>query len=242
MLRIASRVGSCVGVGLRRSAAAALAPSRRLSSGLTIPGTPRKLADVTKLDLLEQEEPSRIGAIWEAFHQEGAAVAGDTVGPDEADAIATRGAESPTFIFPLRRDGGHFMLFSQYAPASRMFVFTYLEDYRRSPEMAQPWASVHLFDEFVTTKAIGLLRAEVVPERLTTAEADHLLLLIRRYYGTSNYDRVRARALSPRGYRRGAQLTPVHPFAMPCVGLDLQPLPAAFRPRRVPRVLPMIRS
>lgn len=154
---------------------------RRSVSGLAIPGTPRALRDVAKIDLLQQEEPSRIGAIWEAFHSEGTTVAGDTVGPEEAEEIFKRGGESPTFIFPIRREGGHFMLFSQYAAAHRMFVFTYLEDYRRNPELAQPWASVHLFDELVTTKGVGLLRAEVVPERLTKAEASHLLLLIRRY-------------------------------------------------------------
>ena len=71
-----------------------------------------------------------------------------------------------------------------------MFVLTFLEDYRRAPEMAQPWASVHLFDELVTSKGVGLLRAEVVPERLTTPEAAHLLLLIQRFYGTSSYDKV----------------------------------------------------
>lgn len=163
---------------------------RRLGSSLAIPGTPRTLADLTKLELFEQEQPSRIGAIWEAFHKEQVDVAGDSVDPEEAETIATRGGESPSFIFPIRREGGHFMLFSQYAPANRMFVLTYLEDYRANPEMAQPWASVHLFDELIVSKGVGLLRAEVVPERLTKQEADHLLMLIRRYYGTSNYDRA----------------------------------------------------
>ena len=30
----------------------------------------------------------------------------------------------------------------------------------------------------------------MAPERLTKAEAAHLLLLVQRYYGTSSYDRV----------------------------------------------------
>ena len=107
-----------------------------------------------------------------------------------ATALVERGAESPSFVFPLRRDGGHFMLFSQFAPAHRMFVMTFLEDYRKNPELAQPWASVHLFDELVVSKGVGLLRAEVTAERLTDAEAAHLLLLVQRYYATSNYDKV----------------------------------------------------
>jgi len=162
----------------------------RPASGIAIPGTPRTLGEVAKLDLLEQEEPSRISALWDAFHETKPDIAGASVAPDEYASIVERSSESPMFVFPIRRGGGHFMLFSQFSAAQRMFALTSLEDYQRSPAMAQPWASVHLFDELLSTKAVGLIRAEVVPERLTAAEAQHLLLLIRRYYGSSNYDKV----------------------------------------------------
>ena len=124
-----------------------------------------------------------------------------TIDPSEHASIIERGAESPMFVFPLRREGGHFMLLSQFTAAHRMFVLTSLEEYRRSPTLAQPWASLHVFDELLSTKAVALLRAEVVPERLTTEEASHLLLLLRRYYGTANYDKV-SRPVSTT--RRGA--------------------------------------
>ena len=170
------RVGAAVarGVAQRRLAPPCRVATRGLAAGLIIPGTPRALSDITKLDLLNDEEPARISAIWEAFHDAQPNVAGATLGPEDAQTIVERGAESPNFVFPLRRDGGHFMLFSQYAPAHRMFVLTFLEDYRQNPSMAQPWASVHLFDDLLTTKGVGLLRAEVVPERLMTEEASHL--------------------------------------------------------------------
>ena len=155
----------------RRSPLACASLARRTyATGIVIPGTPRTLKDVAKLDMLEQEDPARIGAIWEAFHKDQESVAGSTVGPEEATAIAERGSESPNFLFPLRRGGGHFMMFSQYAPAHQMFVLTFLEEYRKAPEMAQPWASVHLFDELLTSKGVGLMRAEVAPERLTRLE------------------------------------------------------------------------
>ena len=165
-------------------------PCRGFATGIVVPGTPRTLTDVAKLDLLQSEDPARIGAIWEAFHQEQQSVAGCAIDPVDDSTIVERGGESPNFVFPMRREGGHFMLFSQFSPAHRMFVLTSLEDYRRAPEMAQPWASVHMFDELVATKGVGLLRAEVLPERLTSAEAAHLLLLYQRFYGTSNYDKV----------------------------------------------------
>ena len=77
-----------------------------------------------------------------------------------------------------------------HLPTILRFVMTSLEEYQKNEATAQPWASVHLFDELVTSKGVGLLRAEVVPERLTTPEAAHLLLLIQRFYGTSSYDKV----------------------------------------------------
>ena len=180
---------------LRRAARSAFSPSspRWLSSGqasLSIPGTPRTLSELTKIEMLQDEEPARIKQIWESYHTDRAHVAGVTIDAVEYETIAERGGESPMFVFPIRRDGGHFMLLSQYTAAQNMFALTYLDDYRKNPQLAQPWASVHLFDDLLTTKAVGLLRAEVAAERLTTDEASHLLLLVRRYYGTSSYDKA----------------------------------------------------
>ena len=168
----------------------AVAAAVRPATSLSIPGTPRVLDDITRLDKLEAEDSHSVTAIWESFHEAREGVAGVSIDPPEHASILERGSESPMFVFPIRREGGHFMLYSQYAPESSMFVFTYLEDYRANPEMAQPWASVHVFDELIASKGVGLLRAEVVPERLTKAEGLQLLLLIRRYYGTSSYDKV----------------------------------------------------
>lgn len=176
-----------------RAASARLCASHlsrsRLSSSLSIPGTPRSLGDITKLELLQDEEPDRVKAIWEAYHTDRQSVAGASVDAAEYEAVAKRAVESPMFVFPVRRDGGHFMLFSQFSAANRLFALTSLEDYQTNPQMAQPWGSVHLFDEMLGDKGVGLVRAEVAKERLTTDEATHLLLLVRRYYGTEAYDK-----------------------------------------------------
>eukprot|EP00966_Prymnesium_polylepis_P111650 2583057-Prymnesium_polylepis.1 len=61
-----------------------------------------------------------------------------------------------------------------------MFVLTFLEEYQKNPQAAMPWASVLLFDELLTSKGVALVRAEVAEDRLTKAEAEHLLLLYQR--------------------------------------------------------------
>lgn len=164
---------------------------RPLSTGtLSFPGIARRLEDIVKLELLKDEEPARVSAIWDSYHDNKPALAGTRLDSSEYEQLWERACESPAFVFPIRRDGGHFMLYCQFAKAERMFVLTYLEEYRTNPQLAQSWASVHLFDELLDTKAIALIRAEVSPDRLTETEAEHLLLLIRRYYATSSYDRV----------------------------------------------------
>ena len=57
-----------------------------------MPGTPRTLGDVAKLSLLEAEEPARISALWDAFHDEKESVAGASLAPDEhGSAMPTAG-------------------------------------------------------------------------------------------------------------------------------------------------------
>ncbi|KAL1524895.1 hypothetical protein AB1Y20_019774 [Prymnesium parvum] len=177
----------------RPSSSRASHAQRRCMSGfLAVPGVRRSLDEVAKLDMLNEEDPSRIGAIWESFHESRDAVAGASLELGDFDRMRTRGAESPMFVFPIRRNEGHFMLFSQFSPADQMFVLTYLEEYQRNPLTAQPWASIILFDELVATKGVPLMRAEVAQDRLTKKEAEHLLLLYQRYYAkeSTGYDKV----------------------------------------------------
>ena len=131
-----------------------------------------------------------MSVIWEGFHEGRPELSGSSVSAEEHVRIIERAKESPLFIFPVRRDKGHFILFSQFDKQHSMFVMTFLEEYKSNPAAAQPWLSVTLFDELLTSKALGLLRVEAAPERLVKAEAAHVMSLVRRYYGTDNYDRV----------------------------------------------------
>jgi ATP synthase F1 complex assembly factor 1 len=162
---------------------------RALASGV-IPGVPRKLDDVVKLELFEKLEPDGILSIWTKHHADKPELAAAAASADELDRIMKRGTESPSFVWPVRRQSGHILLYSQFAPAHSMFAFTFLEDYRRSPELAPPWMSVLLYNELVPTKGIALLRAESDSDRLTKEETEGLLALVRRFYATDDYDKV----------------------------------------------------
>ncbi|PXF48568.1 hypothetical protein BWQ96_01737 [Gracilariopsis chorda] len=58
---------------------------------------------------------------------------------------------------------------------------TYLEDYKKNPNNAQPYMTITLFDDMLETKQLALLRGEVV-NVLTTEEARRLVNLLKRYY------------------------------------------------------------
>ena len=138
MLRLASRSSSLAARGARRS------------SSLSLPGVARRLGEVAKVEMLEAEEPERISAIWDEFHEHRPELAGCSVAAEEHLKITERARESPLFIFPVRREQGHFLLLSQFNAPSDMFVMTFLEDYKQNPAAAQPWLSVTLFGELLT--------------------------------------------------------------------------------------------
>ena len=208
MLRLASRSSSLAARGARRS------------SSLSLPGVARRLGEVAKVEMLEAEEPERISAIWDEFHEHRPELAGCSVAAEEHLKITERARESPLFIFPVRREQGHFLLLSQFNAPSDMFVMTFLEDYKQNPAAAQPWLSVTLFGELLTSKAVGLLRADIAPERLSKQEGEHVLGLARHAWSHTRAPRLRR------------QRRPVRPPTAPS-GPPTSPRPERrSRPRR----------
>ena len=76
MLRLASRSSSLAARGARRS------------SSLSLPGVARRLGEVAKVEMLEAEEPERISAIWDSFHEHRPELAGCSVAAEEHLKIA----------------------------------------------------------------------------------------------------------------------------------------------------------
>ena len=198
MLRFASRSSSLAARGARRS------------SSLSLPGVARRLGEVAKVEMLEAEEPERISAIWDSFHEHRPELAGCSVAAEEHLKITERARESPLFIFPVRREQGHFLLLSQFNAPSDMFVMTFLEDYKQNPAAAQPWLSVTLFGELLTSKAVGLLRVDIAPERLSKQEGEHVLGLARHARSHTRAPRLRRqrRPVRPPTARSGPPTVP----------------------------------
>jgi ATP synthase F1 complex assembly factor 1 len=72
---------------------------------------------------------------------------------------------SPFFVQPVFRDGGFFMLITQFQEPSH-FLMAYLEDYKLDPARAQPLLTFSVFDDLIAKPKIdanvGLVRVDVV--------------------------------------------------------------------------------
>ena len=99
-------------------------------------------------------------------------------------AIQHRSRQCPNFIWPIRRDGGYFVMLSQFQ--DNHCLFTFLEDFKRNPGAADPWLVVSLYDEFIVEHDVSLVRGGFSPPHMTREEASRLVGLLHRYYVDDN--------------------------------------------------------
>jgi ATP synthase mitochondrial F1 complex assembly factor 1 len=136
---------------------------RSLSEGFS-PLSPMSLQEVMKKDMIENETTDRLKTIWTEYHHTKATSVGLTITQDENEKIAARLRESPMFIFPVFKDdkGGNLILLSQML--EKFVMYTYLEEYKQNPQAASQWASLIIYDDFVESKGLALVRGDMSPQ------------------------------------------------------------------------------
>ena len=148
--------------------------------------SPRTLAEITNLPLLEAEDANGIKTIWETHHDAQETCISGTMTGTQYDTLFKRLAESQYFVLPVKRDDGHFVLLSQ--AQEKHILFTYLEDFRNNPETALPYLAITLYDDFKDSKDLVLVRGDV-SDMMTKHESNNTLHLFTKYY-FSDYDWV----------------------------------------------------
>ena len=154
--------------------------------------SPRSLDEIVKRELISNEPADRMEEIWLQYHVESKSAAGFTLHADHQKVIADRMKESPMCIWPVFKSNSdeHFILLSQQQDT--FVLCTYLEEYKRSPDTASPWLCVAVFDDFVETKKMALVRGDFTPN-LNKAEGDLTSrLILHGYYDDAGYEFVRA--------------------------------------------------
>ena len=140
----------------------------------------RQLTDIVKLPLLKKEPTSKIAEIWRSYHEGRQDAVGRDIPAKTAQVLVDRAGAAPTFLFPVFRDGGHFLLLSQFQNR-RNFLFTFLEDYKKNPAFARPYVTLTLHDDLAKEKDIVLLRGDVEKQMLKE-EADHVIAQVVESY------------------------------------------------------------
>jgi ATP synthase F1 complex assembly factor 1 len=140
---------------------------------------PRTLGEITNLPLLELEESSAVKKIWESHHNNQETAVATTLLEEEFSTVLLRAESSPFFIFPVKRESGHFILLSQ--AQGKHFLYTFLEDYKTNPDTATPYLSLTFYDDFLVNKGLGLVRGDF-SEMITKPEAQTLLQVTTNLY------------------------------------------------------------
>lgn len=102
----------------------------------------------------------------------------------EYNLLRARAATCPFFIFPVRRKGGHFVMLAQWQ--DNVCLFTFLEEYKKNPHSAEPWAAMTMYNELVNTHGVALSRFDYNPLHISKVEAKHLMELLRIFYVQGN--------------------------------------------------------
>lgn len=111
---------------------------------------PRHMREILKMTLIERETPDKIRDVWNTYHSARPNNVSCVLTGYQSNLLKNRIKASPFFIFPIMRKGGHFLLVSQTLENSNMF--TYLDDFKKSPETATPYFVLTLFDELLVKK------------------------------------------------------------------------------------------
>lgn len=149
--------------------------------GFGLQPAPNRLNAIVRLDLLQSEPTEKIQEIWSKFYADKELnIAQVWSRSDFNKMMAVARKDGRLFIFPVAREGGHFIVLSQVQ--EKLALFTYLEDYKKDPQNAQPYMAVTFYDELAASNDVVLARGDLNPGALNTVEATRLLDLLRSFY------------------------------------------------------------
>lgn len=118
-------------------------------------------------------------------------VVATTMDEGEYNLLRSRAAICPFFVIPVRRDEGHFVMLVQWQ--NNVCLFTFLDEYKKNPHAAEPWAALTMYNELIPTHNMALARSDYNPFHLKKPEAQRLMDIVRVYYTQGNqYEMVEA--------------------------------------------------
>eukprot|EP00614_Pseudopedinella_elastica_P008576 CAMPEP_0172598654 /NCGR_PEP_ID=MMETSP1068-20121228/18706_1 /TAXON_ID=35684 /ORGANISM="Pseudopedinella elastica, Strain CCMP716" /LENGTH=202 /DNA_ID=CAMNT_0013398609 /DNA_START=162 /DNA_END=771 /DNA_ORIENTATION=+ len=140
----------------------------------------KALDEIVKLDLLANESDERVAEIWTQFHADKEFNFAEVWSTSHFyNFMAAKKSAGRLFIYPVPRNGGHFILLSEVQESH--VLFTYLEDYKRDPSGAKPYLVITFYKE-LKNRDMVLVRGDITPAALDGAESARLLGLLKDFY------------------------------------------------------------
>ena len=94
----------------------------------------------------------------------------------------------PMFIYPVKRNGGHFSLVGQ--AQDNIILFAHLNDFKNNGILTTPMMVLVFFEELLETKNLCLARCDITDKSLSKEEASRVYSQVAMFYATSElYER-----------------------------------------------------
>ena len=140
---------------------------------------PKKLSDIMKIPLVKKLAPEDVDLVWSEYHANKHDVCAKTLTKTQFELLKKNSSACKMMLFPIFREGGYMNFISQFQ--DHCFLFTFLDDFRKNPQSANPYYCITLYDEFLNDKNRGLLRGDIGVS-LSRVEGEYLMDTLIEYY------------------------------------------------------------
>ncbi|XP_017471978.1 PREDICTED: ATP synthase mitochondrial F1 complex assembly factor 1 [Rhagoletis zephyria] len=147
----------------------------------------KKLADIMKLELMEDKTAEEISKIWYEYHKTKDVLAA-TLTVNQFDTLMERAKQYPIFLLPLPRSEGFEFIMLQFA--ANAVHFTTLLAYQVHAENAPECLTLVHYTE-MKDKGIILMRGEYDSKVLTGQEAQCLANELQMFYYKSDQSKIK---------------------------------------------------
>ena len=86
------------------------------------------------------------------------------------------------FLVPVKREDGSFFNMVSQMQDGKYCLLTFVDQYRANPLTAPPYMTISFFDELLSTKQIGLLRADVISADISKNVGQRVVKYLREFY------------------------------------------------------------
>lgn len=179
---------------------------------------PKNLDNIVKINLLENENKEKIIDIWDKYHNDHLKVINEKIEKEKDNnndnidmnilendkpimagyldksaylEFKERVELSPLYIYPILKadNKGFITMFCEYQKEQNAFIISSLEEYKHSPQLANPWLSIVFYEHFIDSKDLVLIRGDWCPY-LKRYECEKLMddLIIKHYLNDNYYN------------------------------------------------------